>query len=463
MQNSIRDTQKILIGLCLLVSACDRGLPSWNTGNLAVIVPEAAEGAKAEFERDLAQLFAGQLHVTLQTISVPQNQVVAALNDHRAHFAAVPLRSEVITGKLLFSPSYQSVRELVVCNRDRPVPRTLQEMDDRKLAVIAGSAQEKALREAIKTFPHLQWHSRQGLSSNDLLGEVAEGIQDCAVADELQLADARNFHPNLVAVLDIAPPSRLAWGFPADVDPELLTQAQTFFARIEQDGTLDRLMERYYGHNNRLDRMDAAAFVTAVKTVLPHFRRVFEEAASVTGLDWRLLAALAYQESQWDPLASSHTYVRGMMMLTEETADQLNVNNRLDARESIMAGARYLVVLRDKIPARIPEPDRTWMALAAYNQGFGHLEDARILTERAGQSPDSWSDVKKWMPMLNRQAYYRTLARGYARGGEAVILVENIRNYYDMLKRMKPATEPSAMEEISYRLIEPLQRILPGG
>lgn len=100
------------------------------------------------------------------------------------------------------------------------------------------------------------------------------------------------------------------------------------------------------------------------------------------------------------------------------------------------------------------------MALAAYNQGYGHLEDARILTERAGLSPDCWSDVKKWMPMLNRQSYYKTLARGYARGGEAVIMVENIRNYYDMLKRLQPI-QPSVSDEISYRLIEPLHRMFP--
>src|SRR3989338_10912955 len=121
-------------------------------------------------------------------------------------------------------------------------------------------------------------------------------------------------------------------------------------------------MERYYGHHNRLHKMDAAAFITGIRTILPRYRRLFEEAASVTGEDWRLLAALAYQESQWDPLAISHTNVRGMMMLTEDTADRMNVSNRLDARESIMAGARYLQLLKEQLPLRIDEPDRIWLA-----------------------------------------------------------------------------------------------------
>jgi membrane-bound lytic murein transglycosylase F len=207
--------------------------------------------------------------------------------------------------------------------------------------------------------------------------------------------------------------------------------------------------------------MDAAAFISGINTVLPHFRRMFEEAATITGEDWRLLAALAYQESQWNPLATSYTNVRGMMMLTGDTADQMNVSNRLDARESILAGARYLQQLKEQLPDRIPEPDRTWMALAAYNQGSSHLEDARILTSRAGKNPDSWADVKKWMPMLGQPKYYKTLKHGYARGGEAVILVESVRSYYGILQRLEPNQPALIPQEPSYRLIEPMPRLLP--
>src|SRR3989338_7795186 len=205
---------------------------------------------------------------------------------------------------------------------------------------------------------------------------------------------------------------------------------------------------------------DAASFISRRNTVLPRYRHLFEEAARLTGEDWQLLAALAYQESQWDPLATSSTNVRGMMMLTEDTADRMKVKNRLDARESVIAGAKYLVLLKEQMPDRIPEPDRTWLALAAYNQGYGHLEDARILTKRAGLNPDSWADVKKWMPLLTQPDYYGTLKHGYARGGEAVILVESIRGYYDMLKRLEPGQLAGASEEASYHLLRPMQYLL---
>ncbi|HEY4697982.1 MAG TPA: membrane-bound lytic murein transglycosylase MltF [Gallionella sp.] len=450
----------LLICSTLLLAACGQQLPAWHSGKLVIVVPEIEQGAEAEFERELAQLFAVQLHATLETVPLSQDKISAALTGHQAHLAAASLRSEINNTALQFGPSYQSVRELLVCNRDRSSMTELADLKGKEFAVVAGSAQEVALREAQGNLPALQWQARHNFTAMDLLAEVAEGTLDCTVANQLQLAEARNYHPNLVAALDVAPPSRLAWGFPMDVDPGLLGQVQIFFARIRQDGTLHRLMDRYYGHNNRLDRQDAAAFITGIRTVLPRYRPLFEEAATITGEDWRLLAALAYQESQWDPLATSYTNVRGMMMLTEDTADRMKVNNRLDARESILAGAKYLMLLKEQMPSRIPEPDRTWLALAAYNNGYGHLEDARVLTHRAGLNRDSWLDVKKQMPLLNRPGYYRTLKHGYARGGEAVILVESIRNYYDMLKRLEPGPTQSASEQISYQLIGPLQRLL---
>ncbi len=451
-----------MVSLCLLLAGCHQQIPPWNAGKLVVIVPETALWPESDFQRELARLFAEQLHASLEMVEMPQDEIPDALRKHQAHLAAVPFRRENNPAGLQFGPVYQSVREVLVCNGDGPRIMNLADLKGRKLMVASGSAHEAALREAQRNLPSLQWLTDHDLTTHDLLAEVGDGSLDCAAANELQFTDARNYHPNLVAELDIVPPSKLAWAFPGNVDSDLLKQVQIFFTTIQQDGTLHRLLDRYYGHSGRLDTMDAAAFITRINTVLPRFRRIFDEAATLTGIDWRLLAALSYQESQWDPLATSDTNVRGMMMLTGDTADQMKVGNRLDARESILAGAEYLLLLKDQLPDRIPEPDRTWLALAAYNQGSSHLEDARILTMRARLNPDSWADVKKWMPLLNQPKYYKTLKHGYARGGEAVILVESIRSYYDMLKRLEPG-QTETVPEVSYQLAAPLpmQRLLP--
>ena len=151
----------------------------------------------------------------------------------------------------------------------------------------------------------------------------------------------------------------------------------------------------------------------------------------------RLLAAIGYQESHWNPEATSETNVRGMMMLTEETARRLQVADRLDARESIVAGANYLATLKRALPRRIAEPDRTWLALAAFNVGIAHLEDARVLAAKRKLNPDAWCDVKTTLPLLAQAGVADATRYGFARGGQAVIFVETVRAYHDVLLRLE--------------------------
>ena len=162
---------------------------------------------------------------------------------------------------------------------------------------------------------------------------------------------------------------------------------------------------------------------------------MFVEAAQRYQLDWRLLAAMSYQESYWNPRAVSPTGVRGIMMLTEATARQLGVPDRMDVRQSVHGGGAYLRTLIDRLPADIPEPDRTWMALASYNVGYNHLEDARILTQKQGADPNKWNDLKERLPLLAKAAWYTKTKHGYARGYEPVQLVNRIRTYYEVLKK----------------------------
>jgi membrane-bound lytic murein transglycosylase F len=187
-----------------------------------------------------------------------------------------------------------------------------------------------------------------------------------------------------------------------------------------------------------LGKEDVNEFLEKTRTLLPDLRNYFYQAEEITKIDWRLIAALAYQESHWDRMATSPTNVRGIMMLTVDTADRMKVTDRLDARQSILAGARYLLILKDTLPARIDEPDRTWIALAAYNQGYGHIEDARILAQRMKLSPDLWVDLKRSLPLLSNSKYFEKLKHGYARGGEAVLLTEFVRTYYNILLQHEP-------------------------
>ena len=166
---------------------------------------------------------------------------------------------------------------------------------------------------------------------------------------------------------------------------------------------------------------------------LPLFQQFFEDAGKKQGLDWRLLAAIGYQESFWDPKARSPTGVRGIMMLTEETAKQMDIADLLDPQQSIDGGARYLRHLIDRLPERIIGTDRLWLALAAYNIGLYHLEDARVLTQKQGGDPDRWNDVKQRLPLLADPTWAAKVKYGAARGMEPVVFVNHVRTYYDVL------------------------------
>jgi membrane-bound lytic murein transglycosylase F len=202
------------------------------------------------------------------------------------------------------------------------------------------------------------------------------------------------------------------------------------------------IQEQYHGDHSRIDQLGMHRFMERVRERLPQYLPVFREVADTYGIDWRLLAALGYQESQWDANAASHTGVRGLMMLTQRTANQLGLRDRTDPAQSIEGGARYLARMHKRTPSRIAEPDRTWMALAAYNIGWGHLEDARVLTQRQGGNPDSWADVRARLPLLTQEKYYREAKHGFARGYETQRHVRDIRSYYEILVWMDTREHP---------------------
>jgi membrane-bound lytic murein transglycosylase F len=180
--------------------------------------------------------------------------------------------------------------------------------------------------------------------------------------------------------------------------------------------------------------MGSHTFTSNMRKTLPNYQQLIQQVAAEYQLDWHLLAAIAYQESHWNPLATSPTGVRGMMMLTLPTARELGVQDRLDPLQSLRGGARYLKNIKRRLPQRIAEPDLTWFALAAYNIGMGHLEDARVITQRQGRDPDVWVDVMAYLPYLQKSKYYEKARYGYARGSEPVTYVQNIRHYYSILQ-----------------------------
>lgn len=408
-----------------------------------------SENQPAGIEHDLAVLFVKEYFPGYETRFVLVNSisdVIPSLLKGKAHIAAANLSVTHIREHLVqFSIPYQETQQQVIFNNEvNKKPKNLTELEGKKIAVPKGTSYAERLAELQKKQPALKWRAVEHTNTESLLEEVADGLLDYTVADS-HLADLmQNYYPNLDLAMPIGPADKIAWAMSKNADPKLLAKVNAFISKIKKDGSLRNLLDRYYGHSQRLNTLDVTTFLERSNTLLPRYIHLFKQAQDITGLDWRLLAAVSYRESHWDTYNTSPTNVRGLMMLTEETADLMGVTDRLDPKQSIPAGAKYIMKLIDTVPERIPEPDRTYMALAAYNIGYAHVEDARVLAKRLNLNPDSWADVKKTLVLLKNPDYYTTVKYGYASGGAPVIFVESVRSYQRILEKYQEKHNPES-------------------
>ncbi len=403
----------------------------------------------AGIEYDLATLFVKKYAPEYQIKFLLVNsisEVIPTLLKGQANIAAANLSVTHLRKELVqFSKPYQETQQqLIYDNETNDKPRNLAAIVDKTIAVPAGTSFAERLSEIQKDQPKLRWQALRQTNSELLLDQVASGILDFTVADSHLVAMMQNYYPNLSVGMALGKPENIAWALPKNADPQLVKKLNKFFEQIRKDGTLRNLLDRYYGSSNRLNTQDITAFLKLSNSLLPKYQHLFKQAQETTGIDWRLLAAVSYRESHWNTFNTSPTGVRGLMMLTESTADLMGVTDRLDPKQSVPAGAKYIVKMIETVPDRIPEPDRTYMALAAYNIGYAHVEDARVLAKRLNLNPDRWADIKKTLVMLNDPEYYTTLKYGYASGGAPVIFVESIRSYQRILERYQPSHTPNS-------------------
>jgi len=409
---------------------------------------------------ELAQHFADYLGVKLK-VTVRQNisQLFDDLDNGDADLLAAGLVYNSERSKNYQpGPTYYSVSQQLVYRVGSLRPRTLAGLTAEQLTVAPGHVvidDLRALKE--KKYPNLNWTVDEKQGTTALLEQVTDGKLPYTIADSVAISLFQRVHPELAVALDVTDEQPVTWFSPLDADQTLSAAMLDFFNGMNEDGTLARLEEKYLGHGDDFDYVDTRSFLRAVDNVLPELKPLFEKYAQE--IDWRLLAAISYQESHWDAQATSPTGVRGLMMLTKNTAQSLGLTDRTDAEQSISGGARYLQDMMAKVPETVPEEERIWFALAAYNMGYAHMIDARALTAKTKGNPDSWSDVKQRLPLLSQKPYYSKLTYGYARGHEAYAYVENIRKYQISLVGylMEKEREAQAAQQLaqSYPVVSP--------
>jgi len=466
--------KSILSGLLILFfAACDkpviiRALPFptpaqhdllvlTTKGPLTYMIDDS--GKPGGLEHDLIEAFALELGVGVKYTVVPPAEIEPRMAAGEAHIATAWLNTPEGINQKATPPILQSHDILIQHEASLPISEN-DELQGKTIHALTGSRQLASLQALQKTIPGLQVVEVSEGDIFNLLESVGSQKIELAAMDSTLIDIATQFVPSLQTTLYLSENEPVVWWLGKKPNVELTARVSDFVEKAQRDGTLARIEERNFGHVRRLKQADISKFLGRTETMLPKLRKHFHTAQALSGLDWRLIAAVAYHESQWEPEATSPTGVRGIMMLTEETADRLQVGNRLDPSESILAGARYINMLKELLPDDVEEPDRTWLALAAYNIGPGHFNSARQLAKLLKADPNTWYDMKRVLPKLAQAKYAELVKSGRARGGEAVILVENIRSYYDILLRNAHpfAPTPSAAEGLKRLVLEVEER-----
>ncbi|NBA95455.1 membrane-bound lytic murein transglycosylase MltF [Pseudomonas sp. R5(2019)] len=453
----------IAIGFFLMLGACvdkpstlervkEDGVLRVITRNSPATYFEDRNG-ETGFEYELVKRFADDLGVELKietadnldeiftSLSKPSGPVIAAAG-------LVSSESRKIQAR--FSHPYLEVTPQIIYRSGKSRPTDPADLVGKHIMVLKGSTHADQLAELKKRYPKLEYEESDAVEVVDLLRMVDEGQIDLTLVDSNEVAMNQVYFANVRVAFDLGDARDQRWAVATGNDNSLLNEINAFLDKVQKNGTLQRLKDRYYGHVDVLGYMGAYTFAQHLQQRLPKYEKHFKTSAKQEQVDWRLLAAIGYQESLWQPTVTSKTGVRGLMMLTQRTAKAMGVSNRLDPKQSISGGAKYFMYVKDQLDDKIEEPDRTWFALAAYNVGGGHLDDARKLAANEGLNPNKWLDVKKMLPRLSQKQWYRKTKYGYARGGEPVHFVANIRRYYDILTWVtQPQLEGSQVAESS--------------
>ena len=390
---------------------------------------------KRGYDFELVSHYATSIDVELEIIKTnTSDEIIFLLNQGKVDIGILGSSPEFDQKNIENVVTYNNSKWYVIGNRaNRQLPKSIDSIEPNTMIVANGSNASFILHSIEEDYSSLLWDELKNTNVRSILERINENHSKISIISEDIYVYYQYLFPETkkIFVLPIKYPSR--WLVKNNNNLSFLYSINSFFNKYKQNGKLEKIGKTYYEHLNAFDYVDIRYYLKRIDKKLPKYKKYFVEAAKNSALDARIIAAVSYQESHWNRKARSPTGVRGMMMLTLDTAKRVGVKNRLNAKQSIFGGAKYLKILYESLSNTIKEPDRLWFALAAYNIGLGHVEDARTITKSQGDNPNSWIDVEKHIPKLSQKKWYKKTKYGFARGHESIEFVKRVRRYYDIL------------------------------
>ncbi len=331
--------------------------------------------------------------------------------------------------------------------RDTSFVQRPEELAGREVHVRKGSVYVSRLQElqAEMDIPIEIVEADPEVTTEQLIEAVHDGEIPLTVADE-EIAQILSSHYDRVDIETVlTPPQPTAWA----VRPEsegLLGAVDQWLTEERRHADFHVIYNRYFrAPRDFRSRISDDAFTVRGGSISP-YDEIFRREARRLDWDWRLLAALAYQESRFNPNARSWVGAVGVMQLMPATARQFGVARRTDPEQSIAGGVRFLAWLQSFWEERVPDPDeRLRFILASYNVGHGHVQDAQRLAEYFGHDATSWDDVSTFLRKKSDPQYYLhdVVRNGYARGSEPVAYVSSILRLYRHYERLAETWHPN--------------------
>ena len=412
-----------------------------NDGQITVITRNSAHcyytyrDEPMGFEYELAKEFADYLGVQLKlNIIEDWEEMIPALEDG---IGAVIAAGMTITPKrqkqASFSDGYMDIQQHIISRRNSAKIKKPEDLSGKTIHVRTATSSQERLEELQKQGIEFTIQLHHDLPTEALIQHVDSGEIEFTVADSNVALLSRRHYPGAIMAGAISDLQHLGWA----VHPEarrLKTKINSFFKSIKKDGKYDEIYNKYYGNVTSFDYVDLSIFHRRIKTRLSRYSPFIKAAAKKHGFDWRLISAQIYQESHLNPRAKSPAGAKGLMQLLSKTAQSLGVKDVYNPVENINAGVQHLKNLYDLFDGS-EGTDRMLIALAAYNIGQGHIQDARRLAIEMSLDPNSWESLSKTLPLLRFRKYYKKSKYGYCRGTEPVLYIKQIMIYYDILKR----------------------------